>query len=40
MVQANNLLLNVSKINELVVDFERKQEGNYTPLRIDGNLVE
>ncbi|KAK3562505.1 hypothetical protein QTP86_034772, partial [Hemibagrus guttatus] len=37
--QDNNLLLNVSKTKELIVDFSTKQERNYQPL-INGTPVE
>ncbi|KAK3534961.1 hypothetical protein QTP70_002039 [Hemibagrus guttatus] len=36
----NNLLLNVSKTKELIVDFSTKQERNYQPLIINGTPVE
>ncbi|KAK3548711.1 hypothetical protein QTP70_017264 [Hemibagrus guttatus] len=37
---ANNLLLNISKSKELIVDFSTKQERNYQPLIINGTPVE
>ncbi|KAI5613412.1 gastrula zinc finger protein XlCGF28.1-like [Silurus asotus] len=38
--QENNLLLNVSKTKELIVDFSTKQERLYQPLNISGTPVE
>ncbi|KAI5607797.1 gastrula zinc finger protein XlCGF28.1-like [Silurus asotus] len=38
--QENNLLLNVSKTKELIVDFSTKQERSYQPLNIYGTPVE
>ncbi|MCJ8733074.1 hypothetical protein PDJAM_G00218830 [Pangasius djambal] len=38
--QENNLLLNVSKTKELIVDFSTKQERSYHPLNINGTPVE
>ncbi|KAI5103598.1 gastrula zinc finger protein XlCGF28.1-like [Silurus meridionalis] len=38
--QVNNLLLNVSKTKELIVDFSMKQEQPYQPLNINGTPVE
>ena len=38
--QVNNLLLNVSKTKELIVDFGKKQGRNYAPLNINGSSVE
>ncbi|KAK1792894.1 hypothetical protein P4O66_001626 [Electrophorus voltai] len=38
--QGNNLLLNVSKIKELIVDCSKKQEQHYQPVRINGTTVE
>ncbi|KAI5616883.1 gastrula zinc finger protein XlCGF28.1-like [Silurus asotus] len=38
--QENNLLLNVSKTKELIVDFSTKQERSYQPLNICGTPVE
>lgn len=38
--KANTLLLNVSKTKKLVVDFGRKQQRNYTHLRIKKNHQE
>ncbi|KAK3558122.1 hypothetical protein QTP86_009877 [Hemibagrus guttatus] len=37
--QDNNLLLNVSKTKELIVDFSTKQERNYQPLITNGTPV-
>ncbi|KAI5616827.1 gastrula zinc finger protein XlCGF28.1-like [Silurus asotus] len=37
--QENNLLLNVSKTKELIVDFSTKQERSYQPLNICGTPV-
>lgn len=34
--QAHSLSLNVSKTNELVVDFSQKQQQTFTPPRING----
>ncbi|KAK1796494.1 hypothetical protein P4O66_009523, partial [Electrophorus voltai] len=38
--QGNNLLLNVSKTKELIVDCSKKQERHYQPVRINGTTVE
>ncbi|KAK1802684.1 hypothetical protein P4O66_004184 [Electrophorus voltai] len=38
--QENNLLLNVSKTKELIVECSRKQERHYQPMRISGTMVE
>ncbi len=38
--QDNNLLLNVMKTQELIVDFGMKQGQNYTPLNTKGSSVE
>ncbi|KAK1803843.1 hypothetical protein P4O66_003741 [Electrophorus voltai] len=38
--QENNLLLNVSKKKELIVDCSKKQEQHYQPVRISGTTVE
>ncbi|KAK1805844.1 hypothetical protein P4O66_012894, partial [Electrophorus voltai] len=38
--QENNLLLNVSKTKELIVDCSKKQEQQYQPVRISGIMVE
>ncbi|KAK1792048.1 hypothetical protein P4O66_001827 [Electrophorus voltai] len=38
--QENNLLLNVSKTKELIVDCSKKQEWHYQPVRISGTTVE
>ncbi|KAK1789992.1 hypothetical protein P4O66_002307 [Electrophorus voltai] len=38
--QENNLLLNVSKTKELIVDCSKKQERHYQPVRISGTMVE
>ncbi|KAK1794693.1 hypothetical protein P4O66_001266 [Electrophorus voltai] len=38
--QENNLLLNVSKTKELIVDCNKKQEWHYQPVRISGTTVE
>lgn len=38
--QDNNLLLNVSKTKEMLVDYGRKQGRIYSPLNIDGSPVE
>lgn len=38
--QENNLLLNISKTKELIVDFTTKQARNYKPLIISGTPVE
>ncbi|KAK1804850.1 hypothetical protein P4O66_003552 [Electrophorus voltai] len=38
--QENNLLLNISKTKELIVDFSKKQERHYQPVRINGTTVE
>ena len=37
--QENNLLLNVNKTKELIVDF-RKQQRAHAPIHIDGTAVE
>ncbi|KAK1803662.1 hypothetical protein P4O66_021066, partial [Electrophorus voltai] len=37
--QENNLLLNVSKTKELIVDCSKKQEWHYQPVRISGTTV-
>ncbi|KAK1802110.1 hypothetical protein P4O66_004451 [Electrophorus voltai] len=37
--QENNLLLNVSKTKELIVDCSNKQERHYQPLKINGTMV-
>ncbi|KAK1797989.1 hypothetical protein P4O66_000750 [Electrophorus voltai] len=37
--QENNLLLNVSKTKELIVDCSKKQERHYQPVRIGGTTV-
>ncbi|KAK1783932.1 hypothetical protein P4O66_023099, partial [Electrophorus voltai] len=37
--QENNLLLNVSKTKELIVDCSKKQERHYQPVRISGTTV-
>ncbi|KAI5088762.1 gastrula zinc finger protein XlCGF28.1-like [Silurus meridionalis] len=36
----NNLLLNISKTEELIVDFSVKQEWSYQPLNINGTPVD
>ncbi|KAK1805625.1 hypothetical protein P4O66_019908, partial [Electrophorus voltai] len=36
----NNLLLNISKTKELIVDCSKKQERHYQPVRISGTTVE
>ncbi|KAK1785303.1 hypothetical protein P4O66_018698, partial [Electrophorus voltai] len=36
----NNLLLNVSKTKELIVDCSKKQERHYQPMRINGTTME
>ncbi|KAK1804796.1 hypothetical protein P4O66_003643 [Electrophorus voltai] len=38
--QVNNLLLNVSKTKELIMDCSKKQERHYQPVRISGTTVE
>ncbi|KAK1804731.1 hypothetical protein P4O66_003584 [Electrophorus voltai] len=38
--QENNLLLNVSKTKELIVDCSKKQVRHYQPVRISGTTVE
>ncbi|KAK1790077.1 hypothetical protein P4O66_002382 [Electrophorus voltai] len=38
--QENNLLLNISKTKELIVDCSKKQEWHYQPVRISGTTVE
>ncbi|KAK1796922.1 hypothetical protein P4O66_000887 [Electrophorus voltai] len=38
--QENNLLLNVSKTKELIIDCSKKQERHYQPVRISGTTVE
>ncbi|KAK1790113.1 hypothetical protein P4O66_002231 [Electrophorus voltai] len=38
--QENNLLLNVSKTKQLIVDCSKKQERHYQPVRINGTTVE
>ncbi|KAK1787416.1 hypothetical protein P4O66_002894 [Electrophorus voltai] len=38
--QENNLLLNVSKTKELIVDCSKKQERHYQPVGISGTTVE
>ncbi|KAK1784208.1 hypothetical protein P4O66_003963 [Electrophorus voltai] len=38
--QENNLLLNVSKTKELIVDCSKKQERHYQPVTISGTTVE
>uniref|UniRef100_A0A4W4EES8 Reverse transcriptase domain-containing protein n=1 Tax=Electrophorus electricus TaxID=8005 RepID=A0A4W4EES8_ELEEL len=38
--QENNLLLNVSKTKEMIVDCSKKQERHYQPVRISGTTVE
>ncbi|KAK1792044.1 hypothetical protein P4O66_001826 [Electrophorus voltai] len=38
--QENNLLINVSKTKELIVDCSKKQERHYQPVRISGTTVE
>ena len=38
--QENNLMLNVSKTKELIIDFSRKQQRSYHPLSIKGAEVE
>ncbi|KAK1794705.1 hypothetical protein P4O66_001415 [Electrophorus voltai] len=38
--QEKNLLLNVSKTKELIVDCSKKQERHYQPVRISGTTVE
>ncbi|KAK1789953.1 hypothetical protein P4O66_002274 [Electrophorus voltai] len=38
--QENNLLLNISKTKDLIVDCSKKQERHYQPVRISGTMVE
>ncbi|KAK1795717.1 hypothetical protein P4O66_001026 [Electrophorus voltai] len=38
--QENNLLLNISKTKEMIVDCSKKQERHYQPVRISGTTVE
>ncbi|KAK1806993.1 hypothetical protein P4O66_004826, partial [Electrophorus voltai] len=38
--QENNLLLNISKTKELIVDCSKKQVRHYQPVRISGTTVE
>ncbi|KAK1791233.1 hypothetical protein P4O66_013254, partial [Electrophorus voltai] len=38
--QENNLLLNISKTKELIMDCSKKQERHYQPVRISGTMVE
>ncbi|KAK1784593.1 hypothetical protein P4O66_003265 [Electrophorus voltai] len=38
--QGNNLLLNISKTKELIVDCSKKQEWHYQPVRINRTTVE
>ncbi|KAK1805253.1 hypothetical protein P4O66_019595, partial [Electrophorus voltai] len=38
--QENNILLNVSKTKDLIVDCRKKQERHYQPVRISGTTVE
>ena len=38
--EANNLLLNRKKTQEIIVDFRRKKKSTVSPLRIDGECVE
>ncbi|KAK1797486.1 hypothetical protein P4O66_008338 [Electrophorus voltai] len=38
--QENNLLLNISKTKELIVDCSKKQERHYQPVIINGTMVE
>ncbi|KAK1806985.1 hypothetical protein P4O66_004823, partial [Electrophorus voltai] len=38
--QENNLLLNVSKTKDLIMDCSKKQERHYQPVRINGTTVE
>ncbi|KAK1798560.1 hypothetical protein P4O66_006851, partial [Electrophorus voltai] len=38
--QENNLLLNISKTKELIVDCSKKQVCHYQPVRINGTTVE
>ncbi|KAK1792065.1 hypothetical protein P4O66_001844 [Electrophorus voltai] len=38
--QENNLLLNVSKTKELIMDCSKKQERHYQPVRISGTTVD
>ncbi len=39
-MSGQNLLLNISKTKERIVDFGKKQGRNYTPLNINGSSVE
>ncbi|KAK1791070.1 hypothetical protein P4O66_002112 [Electrophorus voltai] len=39
VVMGHNLLLNVSKTKELIVDCSKKQEQHYQPVRISGTMV-
>lgn len=36
----NNLLLNIGKTKELIIDFRRSQDGDYAPVFINGDRVE
>lgn len=36
----NNLLLNIGKTKELIIDFRRSQDGDYAPVFINGERVE
>ncbi|XP_051891718.1 uncharacterized protein LOC127581382 [Pristis pectinata] len=36
----NNLTLNVSKINKMIVDFRKGKSGEHTPVLIEGSAVE
>ncbi|KAK1804001.1 hypothetical protein P4O66_003762 [Electrophorus voltai] len=38
--QENNLILNISKTKELIVDCSKKQERHYQPVRISGTTLE
>ncbi|KAK1796313.1 hypothetical protein P4O66_009379, partial [Electrophorus voltai] len=38
--QGNNLLLNISKTKELIMNCSKKQEWHYQPVRISGTMVE
>ncbi|KAK1796262.1 hypothetical protein P4O66_009331 [Electrophorus voltai] len=38
--QENNLLLNISKTKDLIVDCSKKQERHYQPVKISGTTVE
>ncbi|KAK1792591.1 hypothetical protein P4O66_012526 [Electrophorus voltai] len=38
--QETNLLLNISKTKELIVDCSKKQEQHYQPVRISGTILE